>query len=50
MKHIIELLVIFATLVVCVAVADAQQPKKVARICYLGNTVSATAELYKDIS
>ena len=27
--------------------ADAQQPKKVARICYLGNTVSATAEIIK---
>jgi putative ABC transport system substrate-binding protein len=29
------------------AVADAQQPKKVARICYLGNTVTATAEFIK---
>ncbi len=37
-------------LVGCVAMADAQQPKKVARICYLGNTVSATAELHKAIS
>ena len=42
MKHIIGLLVIFVTLAPCGAVADAQQPKKVARICYLGNTVSLT--------
>ena len=28
-------------------VADAQQPKKVARICYLGNTVTLTAEMIK---
>ncbi len=26
---------------------DAQHPKKVARVCYLGNTVSATAEIIK---
>ncbi|MEO6162928.1 MAG: ABC transporter substrate-binding protein [Candidatus Binatia bacterium] len=31
----------------CGAVADAQQPKKIARICYIGNTVSATAEMIK---
>jgi putative ABC transport system substrate-binding protein len=29
------------------AAAQAQQPKKLARICYLGNTVSATAEMIK---
>ena len=29
------------------AVTDAQQPKKVARICYLGNTVTVTAENIK---
>jgi putative ABC transport system substrate-binding protein len=29
-------------LVVCGAVADAQQPKKLARICYLGNTVTTS--------
>jgi len=46
MKHIIELLVIFATLVVCVAVADAQQPKKVVRLCYLGNAVSGPQAIY----
>ena len=27
--------------------AEAQQPKKLARVCYLGNTVSATAEMIK---
>jgi len=31
----------------CGAVAEAQQPKKLARVCYLGNTVSATAESIK---
>ena len=36
MKHIIGLLVVFVTLVVCGAAAEAQQPQKVARICYLG--------------
>jgi len=35
------------TFALCGAAADAQQPKKVARICYLGNTVSATAEVIK---
>ena len=39
--------VIAFVLVVCVAVAEAQQAKKVARICYLGNTVSNTAEVIK---
>ena len=34
-------LAILLLLVGCVETADAQQPKKVARICYLGNTVSA---------
>ena len=33
--------------VLCGATADAQQSKKVARICYLGNTVTATAEYIK---
>ena len=47
MKHIIGLLVIFVTLVVCVVATEAQQPKKLARICYLGNTVSLTAEMIK---
>jgi putative ABC transport system substrate-binding protein len=45
MKHIIGLLVICVALAACVAVAEAQQPKKLARVCYLGNTVSATAEM-----
>jgi len=31
----------------CGAAADAQQPKKLARICYIGNTVSLTAEMIK---
>ena len=31
------------TLAVCGAVAEAQQPKKVARICYLGGTASSAA-------
>jgi putative ABC transport system substrate-binding protein len=31
------------------AVVRAQQPKKVARICYLGNTVTATAEYIKPL-
>jgi putative ABC transport system substrate-binding protein len=30
-----------------VSLADAQQPKKLARICYLANTVTATAEYIK---
>lgn len=47
MKHIVGLLGIFVTLVASGAVADAQQAKKVARICYLGNIVSATAEYIK---
>ena len=47
MKHTIGLLGIFVTLVVGGAVTDAQQPKKIARICYLGNTVSNTAEYIK---
>jgi len=33
-------------LVGCVAAADAQQPKKVARVCYLGNTDSGAAAIY----
>jgi ABC-type uncharacterized transport system substrate-binding protein len=37
-----EVLAIFLLLVGCVGVAHAQQPKKLARICYLGNTVSNT--------
>ena len=32
--------------VLCGAVADAQQPKKFARICYLGNTDSGPAAIY----
>ena len=47
MKHIIGLLVICVALAACGAVARAQQPKKVARICYLGNIVSVTAENIK---
>jgi len=47
MKHIIGLLVIFVTLTARGAVADAQQPKKVARICNLGGNVSSTAEYIK---
>ncbi len=47
MKRSIRLLALFVTLAVCGPVADAQQPKKVARICYLGNTVSNTAEMIK---
>jgi ABC-type uncharacterized transport system substrate-binding protein len=47
MKHIIGLLVICVALVACGAVAEAQQPKKLARVCYLGNTVSATEEMIK---
>jgi putative tryptophan/tyrosine transport system substrate-binding protein len=35
------------TFILGVTAADAQHPKKVARICYLGNTVSATAESIK---
>ena len=31
----------------CGAVAEAQQPKNVARVCYMGNTVSSTAEIIK---
>jgi putative ABC transport system substrate-binding protein len=31
----------------CGAVAEAQLPKKVARVCYLGNTVTNTAEVIK---
>ena len=46
MKHIIGLLVIFVTLTARGAVADAQQPKKVARICYLGNAVSGRQAIY----
>ena len=41
MKHIIGLLVIFVSLAVYGAVALAQQPKKLARICYLGSTSSS---------
>jgi putative ABC transport system substrate-binding protein len=44
MKHIIGLLVIFVTLAVFGAAAEAQQPKNLARICNIGSTVSATAE------
>jgi putative ABC transport system substrate-binding protein len=40
-------LALLLLLVRCVETADAQQPKKVARVCYLGNTVSATAEMIK---
>ena len=46
MKHIIGLLVIFVTLAVCGAVAEAQQPKKVARICYLGASNASTEAIY----
>ncbi len=38
---------ILLMLVGCVETVDAQQPKKVARICHLGNTVSLTAEMIK---
>jgi putative ABC transport system substrate-binding protein len=31
----------------CVGAAQAQQPKKVARICYLGNTITSTEEVIK---
>ncbi|MSP40655.1 MAG: ABC transporter substrate-binding protein [Deltaproteobacteria bacterium] len=47
MKQIIGLLVIFVTLAAGRAPADAQQPKKVARVCYLGNGVTGTAEYIK---
>ena len=43
----VGLLAILVFLVGCGAVADAQQPKKLARVCYLGNTVSNTAEVIK---
>ena len=39
-------LAILLLLVGCVETADAQQPKKVARICYLGNSDSGPAAIY----
>ena len=43
----VGLVALAVTFALCGAVAEAQQPKKVARISYLGNTVSATAEVIK---
>jgi len=51
-KSIIEnrkwvgVLAILALLLGCGAVADAQQPKKVARICYLGASNASTEAIY----
>ena len=43
----VGLVAVAVTFALCDVVAEAQQPKKVARICYLGNTVSLTAEMIK---
>jgi putative ABC transport system substrate-binding protein len=47
MKHIFRPLVILVTLALFWDLADAQQPKKIARICYLGSTVSGTENSMK---
>jgi putative ABC transport system substrate-binding protein len=43
----VGIFVIALTFIFGGAVVQAQQPKKLARICYLGNTVSATGEFIK---
>ena len=47
MKNTVRLFAFTMTLAACVDAANAQQPKKLARVCYLGNTVTATAEMIK---
>jgi putative ABC transport system substrate-binding protein len=47
MKNIVVYLFLVIAILGGGATAEAQQPKKVARICYLGNTVTATAEFIK---
>ena len=44
-KRKVSIWLLPTVLLATVSPADAQQPKKVARVCYLGNTVSATAEM-----
>jgi putative ABC transport system substrate-binding protein len=43
MKNTVRLFAFMMTLAICWAAADAQQPKKVARICYLGGTTVGVA-------
>ena len=45
-RKLVGLSVIAVMLLVLGAIAEAQQPKKVARICYLGNAVSGRQAIY----
>ena len=47
MKRKVSIWLLAIVLLATVSLVDAQQPKKLARICYLGNTVSLTAEMIK---